>query len=95
MRGAIKQTTTPTGSNVVPLPKRPTGADAIVAEVLARSKQESDDLTRQMEDMLVRMDARHRERAKELIPIAVRMDTPTLDDLIEIAQRMLGARARQ
>jgi hypothetical protein len=64
-----------------------------VAEVMARSKRQSDDLTRQMQDMLVRMDARHRERANELIPIAVKMDRPTLDNLIEIAQRMLGARA--
>jgi hypothetical protein len=92
MRGAIKQTTTPTGSNVVALPKRPTGADAIVAEVMARSRRQTADITQRLRECVVLLEARHRERVNELCPIGLKMDRPTLDSFIEIGQRLLAGR---
>jgi len=76
--------------NVVTLPKRLTGTDAIVAEVTGRSKWESESLLEQMRSLQVVLDARHRERANELVPIGVRMCRPMLDDFIEIGRRMLA-----
>ena len=81
-------------TNVVTLPKRLTGADAIVAEVQARSKQQSESLIARMEEITTALRARQLERAKELIPLAMKMDRPMVDDLVEIAQRMLASRGR-
>jgi hypothetical protein len=105
MPKATEQTTTPTAavrrrrltatptSNVVALPKRLTGTDAIVAEVTGRSKQQSDDLCRRMDKIIVQLEARKRETANELLIIGMKMDMGMMMDLIEIGRRMLAGRA--
>ncbi len=81
-----------TGTNVVALPKRPTGADAIVAEVMAESKRQSESTLEILNECLVALRQGHRERVSQmLVPIGLRMDAPTLANFIEIGQRMLAA----
>ncbi len=81
------------GSNVVALPARRTGTDAIVADVMGRSRRQEEEITRRLQECVAVFKARHRERANELLPIALKMDRPTLDNFIEIGQRMLAGRA--
>ena len=78
--------------NVVALPRRPTETEAIVAEVEARAKQQKDVISARLRELVAWGQAQHRERANELVQIGLQMDRPTLDNLIEIGQRMLGAR---
>jgi hypothetical protein len=80
------------GGNVVPMPKRPTESEAIVAAVTSASKRQSDALTQQMREVVAAMHVRHREHAQQLVAIGVRMDRPTLDDFIEIGWRLLAAK---
>jgi hypothetical protein len=108
MREANSKTTTPIpapqnrralspakGSNVFALPKRFTGDEAIVAEVMARSEQQNETLLQHMRELTVLLQAQHRKKANELLPIALRMDRQTLDNFIEVGRRMVGARAGQ
>jgi hypothetical protein len=81
------------GTNVVALPKRPTGADAIVAEVMAESKRQSDSILETLNECIAALRQRHRERVNQrLVPLGLSMDAPMLANFIEIGQRMLAAR---
>jgi hypothetical protein len=79
--------------NVVTLPKRPTGTEAIIAGVAARSKAQSDELCRMLDEVTAVLKARQREEANELIIIGMKMHRPMMDDFIEIGRRMLAGRA--
>lgn len=79
-------------SNVVALPKRYTGTEAIVADVMGRKQREDAVMLQKLHELTIVLDARHRKRCNKLLPIALRMDRPMLDDLIEIGRRMLSER---
>jgi hypothetical protein len=72
--------------------KLPADAQAIVAAVRDKSRQQSADLTKRMQETLVLMRQQHREQAEKLVPIGMQMDRPMLDDFIEIGRRMLAGR---
>ncbi len=78
-------------SNVVALPKRPTGADAIVAEVLAKSQQQEEEISRRLRELVAITSANHRGRVNDLCPLGMAMTRPTLEKFIEIGQRLLAA----
>ena len=82
-------------NNIVKMPGRAEGGRtaAICASVRAKSKRERDSLLEQMREITVAPQARHREKANELSPIAMRMDAPMLQDFIEIGQQLLAGRA--
>lgn len=64
----------------------------IIADVRAKSKQQDTKVSRLLHECLVLAQARHRERADELVPIGIQMDMPMLMDFIEIGRRMLAGR---
>ena len=76
--------------NVVRLPTRPSGADAIMANVLGEAQAQSSRMSERLQAMVDAVEARHRERAQGLVQIGVQMDGPTLASFLEIGRRLLA-----
>ena len=89
---SAKKAAIPAG-NVVQMPQRLTGAHAIAAAVLARSRREDEAFRRGMEDTIAALDARHRATAQQLVPLGTRMTHAMLLDFLEIGRQMLSGRA--
>ncbi len=81
--------------NIVPL-RAPieTTAD-IVADVQAKARLAKDKVRRSLANAIAALEEQHRARVHECLPIGFAMDRGTLDDWIEIGQRMLGKNPRR
>ena len=79
-------------SNVVPMPRRPTETEAIVATVTGESRRQRATISQGLREALDALEVRHRAHAQQLVGIGVQMDRPTLDDFIEVGRRLLAAK---
>ena len=90
-----RQRAKPAPSNVVPLRARTETTEDIVRAVQGKSARVGQDITRQLQELVAFANAQHRTRAEALFPIGVEMNRDTLDDWIEIGQRMLAQQGRR
>jgi hypothetical protein len=67
----------------------------IVASVRARHQQQEEDILARLRNLVAEATEIHRARARDCLPIGYAMDRPTLDEWIEIGQRMLGKKGLQ
>ena len=79
---------------IVPLhvPKETT--EDIVRDVRERTREVEKAITAKLQALVVAVEARHRERVQDCIPLGMAMDRTLLDDWITIGERLLQQQGR-
>ena len=79
-------------SNVIAMPKRLIGTEAIVAEVTGRTMRKKESILELVRSIKANVEESQRIQRAELQALGLQMTGSTLTDFIEIGERMLAAK---